>query len=366
MEEAFRDLVSYYNYERPTWRGPRCRVILPGRASRPRARHRSPEASLKLPPASRLDAIEATILQVLDAGVGARRDFDENQCMEGFTGWVAGISLVVGLVYVGLSLRWGRTNASQNTAAIWARTLLNALLFFYVFMAALPWLAHWLLPAPLPLAQPFRTIGGGLLFGLGMVGWLTCLDAFSRRGRGTPSPLDAPRHLVTSGLFRVVRNPIIASEVLVMWGIAPLRRELGCRDLRRPRHARRASHRGSRRGARASQALRRRVRGLLSDGAPLAAPAARWRRSHDEGHREHGLTADRPRRQTRAVAAARGTGGGPGARGGTVGSGRAQRRWLLALRDCQRKRASSCRDPRCRVMRSGWRSNGWMTAKAHL
>ena len=140
--------------------------------------------------------------------------------MEGFTGWVAGISLVVGLVYVGLSLRWGRTNASQNTAAIWARTLLNALLFFYVFMAALPWLAHWLLPAPLPLAQPFRTIGGGLLFGLGMVGWLTCLDAFSRRGRGTPSPLDAPRHLVTSGLFRVVRNPIIASEVLVIWGIS--------------------------------------------------------------------------------------------------------------------------------------------------
>ncbi len=47
-----------------------------------------------------------------------------------------------------------------------------------------------------------------------------CLDAFSRRGRGTPLPADAPRHLVTDGLFRLVRNPIIAAELMVVWGEA--------------------------------------------------------------------------------------------------------------------------------------------------
>ena len=46
------------------------------------------------------------------------------------------------------------------------------------------------------------------------------LDAFSRRGRGTPLPADAPSRLVTDGLFGVVRNPIILAELMVLWGIA--------------------------------------------------------------------------------------------------------------------------------------------------
>jgi len=30
--------------------------------------------------------------------------------------------------------------------------------------------------------------------------------------------MDAPRHLVTIGLFGVIRNPIMAAELLVIWG----------------------------------------------------------------------------------------------------------------------------------------------------
>ncbi len=140
--------------------------------------------------------------------------------MEGLNGWVAAISLMIGLVYVTASWRFARTNASESTAAIWVRSALNAVLFFYIFMAALPWIAHWLISARLPIPEPVRTIGGGMLFGVGAIGWLWCLDAFSRRGRGTPSPLDAPRNLVTSGLFGIVRNPIIVTELWVIWGIA--------------------------------------------------------------------------------------------------------------------------------------------------
>ena len=40
---------------------------------------------------------------------------------------------------------------------------------------------------------------------------------FSRRGGGTPFPLDAPRELVTGGPFAAVRNPIMLAELAVIW-----------------------------------------------------------------------------------------------------------------------------------------------------
>lgn len=114
----------------------------------------------------------------------------------------------------------GRPSTTQSTPLIWAKSLLNAGLFFAVVMVALPWAAHRLLPAPLPVPAPLRTWGGGALFITGLAIWLVCLDAFSRRGRGTPLPLDAPQHLVSDGPFGVIRNPIIAAELMVIWGEA--------------------------------------------------------------------------------------------------------------------------------------------------
>ena len=52
----------------------------------------------------------------------------------------------------------------------------------------------------------------------GGAAWLSCLDVFNRRGRGTPLPMDAPRHLVTSGLFARTRNPIMSAELGVILG----------------------------------------------------------------------------------------------------------------------------------------------------
>jgi protein-S-isoprenylcysteine O-methyltransferase Ste14 len=120
-----------------------------------------------------------------------------------------------------------RPSATQNTAALWAKSLLNAVLFFAVFMVALPLLARRLLPVALPLPGPLAGVAGAVLCIGGLAVWAVCLDHFSRRGRGTPFPLDAPQELVTSGPFGVIRNPIMAGELAVIWGEALLFNQLG-------------------------------------------------------------------------------------------------------------------------------------------
>jgi protein-S-isoprenylcysteine O-methyltransferase Ste14 len=114
----------------------------------------------------------------------------------------------------------GRPSTTESTLALWAKSLFGAFLFFGIFMAALPWAAHRLFPALIPLPPLLRTWGGGALFVVGVGAWIVCHDAFSRRGRGTPAPTDAPRHLVVDGLHGIVRNPIIAAELMVIWGEA--------------------------------------------------------------------------------------------------------------------------------------------------
>jgi protein-S-isoprenylcysteine O-methyltransferase Ste14 len=42
--------------------------------------------------------------------------------------------------------------------------------------------------------------------GLAVYGW--CLWDFATFGRGTPAPIDAPKHLVVRGLYRYSRNPM--------------------------------------------------------------------------------------------------------------------------------------------------------------
>jgi protein-S-isoprenylcysteine O-methyltransferase Ste14 len=113
-----------------------------------------------------------------------------------------------------------RPSTTQSALALWLKSLLNALLFFGIFMVALPYAAHWLLPLALPLPRWLRVVGGGVFFVGGLVLWISCLDVFSRRGHGTPFPLDAPRHLVITGPYRAVRNPIMVGELAVIWGEA--------------------------------------------------------------------------------------------------------------------------------------------------
>ena len=113
-----------------------------------------------------------------------------------------------------------RPSTTQSLVALCAKSVLNAVLFFAVFMVALPAGAHWLMPGHVPIPSWLGVGVGGVLCAGGGALWMYCLDIFSRRGRGTPFPLDAPRNLVTTGPYDVVRNPIMAGELAVIWGEA--------------------------------------------------------------------------------------------------------------------------------------------------
>jgi protein-S-isoprenylcysteine O-methyltransferase Ste14 len=54
-----------------------------------------------------------------------------------------------------------------------------------------------------------------------LVGWVSLVWSFASftiQGRGTPNPLDPPRELVVTGLYRFVRNPIYVGGFIALLG----------------------------------------------------------------------------------------------------------------------------------------------------
>ena len=60
------------------------------------------------------------------------------------------------------------------------------------------------------LAFPIWLIGG--------LGLLWCFWDFTFRGKGTPAPIDPPKELVASGLYRYVRNPMYVAILTIIAG----------------------------------------------------------------------------------------------------------------------------------------------------
>jgi len=55
---------------------------------------------------------------------------------------------------------------------------------------------------------------------LGFAIYLRCVWDFVTRGRGIPAPVDHPKALVVSGLYRYVRNPMYLGVLLFLFGEA--------------------------------------------------------------------------------------------------------------------------------------------------
>src|SRR5262245_55398891 len=52
--------------------------------------------------------------------------------------------------------------------------------------------------------------------------YLRCLWEFAARGRGIPAPVDHPKQLVVTGLYRYVRNPMYVGVLILLIGVVIL------------------------------------------------------------------------------------------------------------------------------------------------
>jgi protein-S-isoprenylcysteine O-methyltransferase Ste14 len=79
------------------------------------------------------------------------------------------------------------------------------------------WMTHWQVEAPFFGLQVLRWVGA-LFIALGAIGLLDSFVRFALQGLGTPAPVFPTRHLVVSGLYRYVRNPMYVAVVSTILG----------------------------------------------------------------------------------------------------------------------------------------------------
>ena len=105
-----------------------------------------------------------------------------------------------------------------------AAALLGTFAFFWIAPATIgglvPWIiTRWQMQLPLfdgPASRGF----GALLVTAGLVIVVECFARFALKGVGTPAPIAPTKHLVVSGLYRHVRNPMYVGVVLAIAGQA--------------------------------------------------------------------------------------------------------------------------------------------------
>jgi protein-S-isoprenylcysteine O-methyltransferase Ste14 len=79
------------------------------------------------------------------------------------------------------------------------------------------WISHWQIKTPF-FGMPLFRFAGGMLIMLGVIGLLDSFLRFAVQGLGTPAPTLPTRHLVVTGLYRYVRNPMYVAVVSAILG----------------------------------------------------------------------------------------------------------------------------------------------------
>ena len=79
------------------------------------------------------------------------------------------------------------------------------------------WISHWRSNPPFGGTPLFRYVGA-VLITLGGIGLVDSFARFALEGLGTPAPIIPTRHLVVSGLYRYVRNPMYVAVASAIFG----------------------------------------------------------------------------------------------------------------------------------------------------
>jgi protein-S-isoprenylcysteine O-methyltransferase Ste14 len=119
-----------------------------------------------------------------------------------------------------VSTQHPRTVAPSHPPAGAGPLFLRALLAFL----ALPGVVAFLVP--LTVLQPKHDrrayVPGLLVVAVGGAMLLRCVREFYVAGKGTLAPWSPPQHLVTTGLYRLTRNPMYVAVVTILFGWAVL------------------------------------------------------------------------------------------------------------------------------------------------
>jgi protein-S-isoprenylcysteine O-methyltransferase Ste14 len=95
-----------------------------------------------------------------------------------------------------------------------------------IFTALVPGTVTVLIPFRLLSSQPEAErlhsfppqLLGVLAMSLGALGGSWCFWLFVAKGKGTPAPIDPPKHLVVAGPYRHVRNPMYVAVTIILLG----------------------------------------------------------------------------------------------------------------------------------------------------
>ncbi|MBT3266010.1 isoprenylcysteine carboxylmethyltransferase family protein [Candidatus Poribacteria bacterium] len=103
---------------------------------------------------------------------------------------------------------------------LWRKLLVYGPVVLGPMMVVGPWFTLRLGGGPMLPTSPWAVVAGTALFVVGVAVMARCVWDFGHVGRGTPVPFDAPREHVTVGLYRHMRNPMMAGMVLTLLGEA--------------------------------------------------------------------------------------------------------------------------------------------------
>jgi len=81
------------------------------------------------------------------------------------------------------------------------------------------WIAGWQMGAPFLGSRHF-VVGGIFLVFVGLVPLTESFGRFALVGLGTPAPVAPTRHLVVTGFYRYVRNPMYVGVLVIILGNA--------------------------------------------------------------------------------------------------------------------------------------------------
>ena len=102
--------------------------------------------------------------------------------------------------------------------------IIGSTVFFVIapgFVAGLVpwWISHWRRNPAFSGFLFFRN-AGAVLIAFGIIALLDCFARFAFQGGGTPAPVFPTQHLVVTGLYRYVRNPMYVAGVSAIIGQA--------------------------------------------------------------------------------------------------------------------------------------------------